>query len=318
METIHQIEILINIFFQSLGPWLVTPMKLLSALGEEQFFLLFLPAIYWCISASWGIRMGFMLVSTTSLHSWLKLAFAQPRPYWIDARVKGLVDETSFGLPSGHATSSAGLFGLATRIVKRSWFNILVIVVVFLVGISRIALGVHFTTDVLAGWLLGGLLVYAFIKLDRPVTSWIKRMKIIHQVYLTSSISLLMLLITFVITSLRSNFVIPAEWRANSPTINPLDPTGMISLAGTWLGLSLAMIWWNQRYGMLLPANTWQRNVVRYLIGATGLFILWYGLGVIFPRNPDLVSYGLRYIRYAIVGAWVSLAAPLIFMKLKV
>ncbi len=318
MDTIHQFEIIINIFFQNLGNWLVLPMKLFSAMGEEQFFLLFLPAIYWCISASWGIRMGFMLISATSLHSWLKLVFAQPRPYWIDPRVKGLVDEASFGLPSGHATSSAGLFGLVTRIIKKSWFTILAIIIVFMVGLSRIALGAHFTTDVLAGWLLGGLLVWAFVRFDKPVSSWITRMGMGSQLLVAISSSLLMLIITFALTALRSSFVIPAEWLANSPTINPLDPTGMVSLAGTWLGLTTSAIWWNHRSGPLTGAKTWKLNVIRYLVGVAGLFIIWYGLGAIFPRTLDLLAYTLRYIRYAIVGGWVGLAAPLIFMKLKV
>jgi hypothetical protein len=262
--------------------------------------------------------MGLMLVSTTSLHSWLKLAFAQPRPYWIDPRVKGLLDEASFGLPSGHATSSAGLFGLLTRIVKKSWSNIVVIIVVFIIGVSRIALGVHFTNDVLAGWLLGGIMVWIFVKFDQPVATWITRMGMRGQMLLAAGSSLLMLAVTFIMTALRSSFVVPAEWLANSLTINPLDPTALISMAGTWLGLTVTMIWWNHHFGTLTPAKTWQLNVARYLIGIAGLFIIWYGLGTIFPRTFDALANTLRYIRYAIVGGWVGLVAPLIFMKLKV
>ena len=40
--------------FQSLGTWLEAPMKFFSFLGSENFFLLFLPFIYWCVDAALG------------------------------------------------------------------------------------------------------------------------------------------------------------------------------------------------------------------------------------------------------------------------
>jgi len=87
---------------------------------------------------------------------------------------------------------------------------------------------------------------------------------------------------------------------------------------GSWLGLTVSMAWWNHHYGALKRTRTLRLNVIRYLIGIVGLLILWYGLGAIFPRTFDMLAYTLRYIRYAILGGWVGLAAPLIFIKLKV
>lgn len=130
--------------------------------------------------------------------------------------------------------------------------------------------------------------------------------------------SILLLVITFALTAMRSSWVIPPEWLANSPTAAPLDPTSMVSLAGTWLGLAISMSWWNHKYGSLTPAKTWRLNVARYLIGIVVLFAIWYGLGAIFPRTINPLAFTLRYIRYAVLGGWVGAAAPLVFMKLKV
>jgi hypothetical protein len=52
-------QIPIILYIQSLGAWLATPMKLLSFLGTEEFFLLVAPAIYWCFDTTLGLRTAF-------------------------------------------------------------------------------------------------------------------------------------------------------------------------------------------------------------------------------------------------------------------
>jgi membrane-associated phospholipid phosphatase len=318
MEAIHHIEIIINIFLQSLGAMLTVPMKLFSFLGQEEFFLVVMPALYWCVSASWGLRLGVMLILSQGFNHWLKLAFTSPRPSWVNSQVKALVSETSFGLPSGHAMTAASMWGLAANLFKKRWFSIVAILIVFLIGLSRIELGVHFTSDVLIGWLAGGLLLVVYLQLEKPASAWVKKMGPGQQILFTSITSLLLVVVTLGMVALRSDWTPPAEWLVNAPDLNPLDATGMISLAGVWLGLACGMAWWNYKHGMLKPASSLGRNFIRYAIGTAGLLILWYGLGLIFPRGLDVMAYILRYVRYAIVGGWISLAAPTVFMALKV
>lgn len=88
----------------------------------------------------------------------LKLAFQRVRP-----TLPHLVVETSFSFPSGHATTSMILWGtliflLPLRIKPKSLALTLQIALgclIFLIGISRIYLGVHFPTDILGGYCLG-------------------------------------------------------------------------------------------------------------------------------------------------------------------
>lgn len=318
MDTIHHVEIIINIFLQSLGGWLNLLSQFFSFLGQEEFYILVLPALYWCVNASWGIRIGVMLVLTVNLNSWLKLAFASPRPFWIDARVKELAVETSFGLPSGHAMNSTSIWGLLATLFKKKWLTYTITAVVFLIGFSRIVLGVHFASDVLAGWLAGGLLLAAFVKWEKPISDRITRTSFEMQLVLGLISSLAILAISFLFLRLRSGWTLPVEWLVNAPDLNPLDPSGMVTLAGVWLGFSLSLVWWNHRHGMLQPMKTWKVNVVRYVIGVVGLFIIWYVLGLVFPHTVDAGALALRYLRYAIVGAWVGGLAPTLFLKLKV
>ena len=112
METILNIGITWNIFFQNLGSWLKTPMEAFSFFGSEYFFLILLPALYWCLEASIGLRVGIILLLSTSVNDALKMALHGPRPYWISTDVIGYASETSFGVPSGHAQIAVGVWGM--------------------------------------------------------------------------------------------------------------------------------------------------------------------------------------------------------------
>lgn len=63
--------------------------------------------------------------------------------------------------PSGHALTSIVAFGLLVVLVPRWAIGVASAVAVLLVGFSRLALGVHYVSDVLAGWLLGGAVLVA-------------------------------------------------------------------------------------------------------------------------------------------------------------
>lgn len=55
-----------------------------------------------------------------------------------------------------------------------------------------------------------------------------------------------------------------------------------------------------------------------YVIGLIGVLILWMGLGEIFPRGDGFLFYTLRFIRYTLVGWWVTGGAPWIFIHFKI
>jgi hypothetical protein len=40
-------------------------------------------------------------------------------------------------------------------------------------------------------------------------------------------------------------------------------------------------------------------------------------LGAVFPRGEELLSYILRYLRYTLVGLWISAGAPYLFLRLR-
>jgi hypothetical protein len=76
MEAILNLGVQIVLLLQSLGGWLIGPMKFFSFLGNEEFFLLVAPALFWCIDASLGLRIGLALMVSNGVNTSLKLAFS--------------------------------------------------------------------------------------------------------------------------------------------------------------------------------------------------------------------------------------------------
>jgi hypothetical protein len=66
-----------------------------------------------------------------------------------------------------------------------------------------------------------------------------------------------------------------------------------------------------------LKPGPWLKRLLRYFLGLIGVLILYLGLGSLFPDSEMFISYSIRYIRYALIGFWISGFAPWLFIKLK-
>jgi membrane-associated phospholipid phosphatase len=319
METIWNIGITWNIFFQSLGSWLKTPMEVFSLFGTENFFLMLLPALYWCMETGIGLRVGIILLLSTSVNDALKMAFHGPRPYWYSADVIGYASETSFGVPSGHAQIAFGVWGMLAASIGKSWGWLIAIIVILLIGISRLYLGVHFPHDVILGWLIGALLLWLVLRFWKPVTAWLKKMSLGQQILASFLSSLLLItfsLIPFLWLKI-TNWQLPQAWAEYAK--DALSLSGTFTTAGTLFGLLAGLAWFNHQGGFDASGPLWKR-ILRYVLGLVGVLVFYLGLKVLFglivPDSEAVLPYILRYIRYVMVGAWISAGAPWIFVKL--
>jgi membrane-associated phospholipid phosphatase len=317
MAQIHAIEIMVNEFFQSLGGWMQTPMLAITALGYEEFFVLLLPTLYWCFDQMIGFRVGLMLLLGNTFNNFFKFLFHTPRPYWVSESVRSLSHETSFGLPSGHAQIAATVWGWLAVEVRKRWFRIAALVIILLIGLSRIYLGVHFLSDVLLGWILGGLLVWAFGAWYPAVGAWVNRKTLWGKIGLIILSTVLMLGLIFGVKWFAEpSWEMDPAWAERAGEIAPYSLDGALTVSGTWFGMLIGFVVLMEKRGKFLAGQGGWKRLVRFVVGLIGIFALYFGLGQIFPRNADLISYLLRFVRYTLIGLWVSWLGPQAFEQL--
>lgn len=141
--------------------WLVSVARVVTDLGSFAFLLpLTIGAgIVLAVAGRWrsAWRPVATLMLAATIGAWVKGEIARPRP----AEDLWAAFAPGFGYPSGHsAQSAAAWLALAFAVgarwpARRTRILAAAIVVVAAVGLSRVILGVHSTTDVLAGWALG-------------------------------------------------------------------------------------------------------------------------------------------------------------------
>lgn len=117
----------------------------------------------------WRLRKNFVypivliinLAGVRLFNQLLKAVYERPRPAY-----EHLVEASGYSFPSGHAMISSGFYGfisyLLFYLLKEKTNNaifapIFFSILILLIGISRIYLGVHYPSDVIAGFLMGGL-----------------------------------------------------------------------------------------------------------------------------------------------------------------
>ncbi len=296
--------------FQSLGGWLTPPMRFFTFLGTEEFFLLVLPLIFWCISRSRGVELAVLLLVSAGLNEWAKGLFKLPRPFWLEPGI-ALSSETSFGLPSGHAQHALALWGYLAIILRGLWRWLLVVLLV-LIALSRLYLGVHFPWDTLAGWLLAVLVLVGFFGL-RP-----RLMPVLRRWPLRLHALAACLMAAFALAL----YLLAAALPTGEPTrYGALFTTALAgvyqaggTIAGMIIGIWIGFVVAERHVRFDVRGPLWQL-ALRVVIGVAALLALRFGLKAIFPEEPLALGLALRVLRYAIMMLWVAVGWPWLFLR---
>jgi membrane-associated phospholipid phosphatase len=310
----------------SIGDWAAGPLNFFTFLGYEEWYLLMMPFVFWCVDAGLGLRLAFLLSLSNSVTVAFKLVLHDPRPYWLDPRVRLLTEgEPSFGIPSGHALNGIAIWGALAQAVRKPWAWLAAGLVIFLIGFSRVVLGVHFPTDVLAGWAIGIVLLYLVTKFEAPVVRWYRKLGGLARFGVVFGAALYIIVSGYLISGkVRADFPLPPAWgetaasAGSAEPIDPFDPSTFVTNAGVLFGAVMGFTWLQQRGGFVTAGPWWQR-ILRFAVGMAVAIAIWAGLDAVFAmlaEDATLLGVILRFIRYALIGIWVAVLAPRTFIRL--
>jgi membrane-associated phospholipid phosphatase len=290
MDSVLNWGIEVVLWFQQFSPALDIPFKVLTFLGDKEFYMLLMPMMYWCINRRVGARLFVLLLFSAYLNEIAKLLVDQPRPFNYDPRVIKFVHEDSGGLPSGHTQSAVVVWGYLAWRFKIMPLWLLAGFLVLAIPLSRIYLGAHFPTDLLGGYAIGAVVLFVFFRLDTRIWNWCTNKGIWLQLGVSMGLPVVLLL-----------FVPPGN-------------RGLLTAVGAFMGLTTGVVL-ERRWVRFCSDGPWWQQVTRYLAGMVVLIGIWYGLRIGFEQLEPAGLY--RVLRYALIGLWGGLGAPWLFVKLK-
>ena len=188
MKTIFSIVLfiifLLGVYFKNYLIWIddfgysIISLFISDTMTNIMKFITFFADPFWSILFSclvillWKkIRKVFLinLISVFALNYVLKIIFSRERPIDIN-----IINETGYSFPSGHAMISLAIYGFFAYLLWKGNYKykkigvILLILLIILIGISRIYLGVHYTSDVIAGFIISLSYLLFFIDFIYP------------------------------------------------------------------------------------------------------------------------------------------------------
>lgn len=160
-----------NSFFDFLMP-------IISTMGSLYGWIIFCIVIY-VLGGKFGKKVALLalvaLFFTNVIVIFLKYVVAEPRPFLTLPNVDLLVQVDGQSFPSGHAASSfaaATVIGLKYHLKSKGrlcWLIYPLFAFAFMVGFSRIYIGVHYPYDVIVGALIGTICALAVLKFENKI-----------------------------------------------------------------------------------------------------------------------------------------------------
>lgn len=281
-------------------------LRFLSTYGYSYHHLLLAGLIFWTGFTRIGGRLALGSLISTMLFGACRQLFASPRPYWVHPELFNGASEKGYGMPSGHTQSATVFWGLIARSLPLKRGVVSAILLITLTGLSRLYLGVHYPSQVLAGLIMGGCLLLLLIFLERPVISLLTPLSVWKKTTITVVASLLPLVI---IITLGEVFAIGSGSGSNLPYHHLMRFNGL--LTGVAVGLLFMTATMSHRSSPL------KLFLTRAIPGAISVILFWNAVPELnqFKDTPTLY-YISRYCIFFLLALWGALLWPLLHKHL--
>jgi len=278
------------------NPALDLLMRAVSLLGSSIAYVVLIAFIYWCIDEKKSLRLGTALLVSVWLNVVLKSLLDQPRPFFegFDPSL-GMVPAILGGFPSGHAQNSLVAWFIIASWSGSKWSFAPAAVLCLLTAFSRVYLGVHFPTDILGGWLVGGALLCVYFLAGKRIEAFLVAHAPRAGLIAAAALSFVMIL--------------------HRPAVEVLVP------AGTMLGLGTGFYLCRRYVGFTAMVPLGRVGMARHLtllvrlaIGMAGTVLLFVLSGNLLANLGGTDNYHLFvFARFALLALWISAGAPWFF-----
>lgn len=279
-----------------LGSLLDSVMLGFTLFGEMILVLAVLFVSYWCVDKKFGEYLLFCVFCSSCISFSLKDIFKRARPIFSGAVESGeirhlkvdnfLIDTdfkpTSFSFPSGHTTNGGTLYLSIATYFKKRWVTIVGIILTIMLGISRLYIGVHYPTDVLAGYIISFLVSVILGSL------FLKYYK--YKYYFIGGATLFFVIIALIFS---------------------LSGVKILGLLGAGIGYCIcAPI--EEKFVKFDSKSIWWKRALRLLVGLVSAGLVFLLCSLVLP----LEGFGIIITMALVVGSAVLLA-PYLFKVLK-
>lgn len=263
--------------------------------GDEIFFMVVAMVFYWCISKRDGFKFINVYFVGCAIVECGKVLVKRPRPYlaYSDNNYVRSIGEATGGysFPSGHSHS---ISNMSTQLVikyRKSHLKIVLPIVgtlTLLVLFSRIFLGQHYLTDVLAGLAIGIAVAIIFSRLFELMKN--------REEWLMVGIIPLCILASILFY-----------------VYNPSGADKVLKVTGAYIAVAAGYFIEKRCVRLNIRAKLWQ-HILKIVVGGGVAAGLLYGLKFLIPEQQIFLY---SFLRYFLVGAWAILGAPALFKLLK-
>lgn len=160
------------------GPVLTALASFFTLFGQELVLVAVLAFFYFFFDKQKGKYLGTNMLCALVIGPLVKNIALRRRPYMDDPSIRCLrpvkkgadiydISLQGYSFPSMHALNTCCAYGSIAAIFRKKAVTVIAAAVTFLVGLSRIFVGVHYPTDILAGWFIGALMLLLVSALQR-------------------------------------------------------------------------------------------------------------------------------------------------------
>lgn len=310
MDSLHQLELDWIAAIQGNGA-LKSLMHKLSYLGSEAFPFV-LPFIYFVVARTAGQRLYLLFSASRCVLQMLKLTFHLPRPFWMDARIRALSGSGGYGMPSGHVFSATIVWPFVAGMLGKPWGWFAAIAFILAVSISRVYLGVHFISDVVAAWAVGAGTFWLFGCVEKKLTNWLQTLSFSGQFLTALGSSAALLAVVAGIKSVLAGVADPPGWASFSVTAR--NWSGSVRLVGEFFGAAAGIILAG-RWARFEIDRAWWKGAVAWAYALLGAWVIREFFQSLPSLPTEALQWSVSFMQGVLSNGWTLFIAPRILLE---